>query len=150
MAVREEMAELLATAARGASVAMVRLAQTEVWEQMAKRVASGAMAGLVVAGDLFQAMAARVVMPVKAARVARAATELPVPTVRMPRVPLPLPVAKMAVLVEMARLAVRVASGAWEARHWERAWLEPTELMAMEAMGAQQAMAVRVASEETD
>lgn len=132
------------------SAAMARLAQTGVLVKMAKRAASGAMAGLVGAGELFQATAARVGMPVKAARVARAATELPVPTVRMPWFPLPLPVAKMAARVEMARTAVRVASGAWVARHWEQAWLEPTELMAMEATGVQQAMAARVASEETD
>jgi len=63
---------------------------------------------------------------------------------------LPLPVEKMAVLVEMARTAVRVAAGAWEARHWELAWLEPTELMAMEATGAPQAAAGRAAMEEMD
>ena len=56
-------------------------AQTGVLVKMAKRAASGGMAGPVVAADRFQAMAARVVMPVKEARVERAATVLPVPTV---------------------------------------------------------------------
>ena len=76
-----EMVGLLEMAGRVATAATARLARTEVLEQMAKRAASVVMAELEVAGDPFQEMAARVVMPVKAARAERAVMELQEPMV---------------------------------------------------------------------
>lgn len=92
--------------------------------------------------DRFQAMAVPEAMRGWAAPVVPVAMEPQGPMDSMPLAYLLLQPATMAVLAEMARPAAMGGLVEWEARHWGRAPLEQMETMAMEAMGAQQAVAV--------